>query len=58
VIPVPAGVRVWLASGVTDMRKGMNSLTTIVQGGLYQPALRVTQVGDSQSRGSVNQWRP
>ena len=27
-------------------------------GGLYQDALRVTQVGDSQSRGSVNQWRP
>jgi hypothetical protein len=25
---------------------------------LYQPALWVTQVGDSQSRGSVNQWRP
>jgi len=33
-IPVPSGVRVWLASGVTDMRKGMNSLTTMVQGGL------------------------
>ena len=33
-IPVPAGVRVWLASGVTAMRKGMNSLTTMVQGGL------------------------
>jgi transposase len=30
-IPVPAGVRVWLASGVTDMRKGMNGLTIQVQ---------------------------
>ncbi|MFN7498952.1 MAG: hypothetical protein ACK5SF_16280 [Hyphomonadaceae bacterium] len=25
---------------------------------LYRHALSVTQVGDSQSRGSVNQWRP
>ncbi len=26
VIPVPSGVRVWLAVGRTDMRKGMNGL--------------------------------
>ena len=26
-IPVPSGVRVWLATGVTDMRRGMNGLT-------------------------------
>jgi transposase len=25
-IPVPSGVRVWLAVGHTDMRRGMNSL--------------------------------
>ena len=25
-IPVPSGVRVWLATGVTDMRRGMNTL--------------------------------
>ena len=25
-IPVPSGVRVWLAAGHTDMRRGMNSL--------------------------------
>jgi transposase len=25
-IPVPSGVRVWLAIGRTDMRKGMNGL--------------------------------
>jgi len=30
-IPVPAGVRVWLASGVTDMRKGWSSLSLLVQ---------------------------
>lgn len=30
-IPVPAGVRVWLATGHTDMRKGFASLALIVQ---------------------------
>ena len=33
-IPVPSGVRVWLATGVTDMRRGMNSLSLQVQEGL------------------------
>ena len=30
-IPVPAGVRVWLATGRTDMRKGFDGLALIVQ---------------------------
>lgn len=30
-LAVPAGVRVWLASGPTDMRRGMNSLALQVQ---------------------------
>ena len=30
-IPVPSGVRVWLATGVTDMRRGMNGLTLQIQ---------------------------
>ena len=30
-IPVPAGVRVWLASGHTDMRKGFDGLAMLVQ---------------------------
>jgi transposase len=30
----PAGVRVWLAAGVTDMRRGMNGLALQVQQGL------------------------
>ena len=30
-IPVPSGVRVWLATGATDMRRGMNSLALQVQ---------------------------
>lgn len=30
-IPVPAGVRVWLATGHTDMRKGFATLALLVQ---------------------------
>jgi transposase len=28
---VPAGVRIWLVAGVTDMRKGMDTLCALVQ---------------------------
>jgi transposase len=31
VIPFPGGARVWLATGPTDMRKGMNGLALQVQ---------------------------
>jgi transposase len=31
VIPVSSGVRVWIATGHTDMRRGMNSLALLVQ---------------------------
>ena len=30
-IPVPSGVRVWIAAGYTDMRCGMNSLALRIQ---------------------------
>jgi transposase len=30
-IPIASGVRVWLATGATDMRRGINSLTLEVQ---------------------------
>ena len=33
-IPVPSGVRVWIATGHTDMRRGMNGLSLLVQEGL------------------------
>jgi transposase len=33
-ITPPAGVRVWLAAGMTDMRSGMNGLALQVQQGL------------------------
>jgi transposase len=31
VIPVPANVRIWIATGHTDMRKGMQGLALLVQ---------------------------
>lgn len=31
-IPVPSGTRVWLAAGVTDMRKGFASLALLAEG--------------------------
>jgi len=33
-IAVPTGVRIWVATGVTDMRKGMHGLSLLVQEGL------------------------
>lgn len=33
-IPISSGVRVWIASGHTDMRKGMPGLALLVQEGL------------------------
>ncbi|MEE9137339.1 MAG: IS66 family insertion sequence element accessory protein TnpB [candidate division NC10 bacterium] len=35
-IPVPASTRVWLAAGVTDMRKGFNGLAALAQDVLKQ----------------------
>lgn len=30
-IPVPSGARIWIATGFTDMRKGMQGLSLLVQ---------------------------
>lgn len=35
-IALPAGTRVWLAAGVTDMRKGMDGLAALVQTALTE----------------------
>ena len=35
-IPVAAGVRIWIATGHTDMRKGMQGLALLVQQGLQR----------------------
>ena len=41
-IPVPANVRIWLATGHTDMRKGLTGLTLLVQ----EHLMRDPHVGD------------
>jgi transposase len=35
-IGVPTGVRIWLAAGVTDMRKGFDGLSALVQTSLNE----------------------
>jgi transposase len=35
-IPVPANTKVWLAAGVTDMRKGFNGLAALAESVLRQ----------------------
>ena len=35
-IPVPANTRIWLATGVTDMRKGFNGLSALAEKVLKQ----------------------
>jgi transposase len=37
-IALPVGTRVWLAAGVTDMRKGMDGLAALVQTALEENA--------------------
>jgi transposase len=34
-IPMPSGMRIWLATGVTDMRRGMQGLALQVQESLH-----------------------
>jgi transposase len=36
VIALPGGTRIWLAAGVTDMRKGFDGLAALVQGALAE----------------------
>jgi transposase len=35
-ISLPAGTRIWLAAGVTDMRRGMSGLASLVQSALAE----------------------
>ena len=35
-IGLPPGIRIWLVSGITDMRKGMDSLSAYVQTSLAE----------------------
>ena len=50
-IPLPSGTRVWLATGHTDMRRGMNSLALQVQEVLG--AIRTTAMSSSSAADAV-----
>jgi transposase len=50
-IPLPTGVRVWLATGYTDMRKGFPSLALQVQEILHRdPHARFADWGRQRHR--------
>jgi transposase len=38
-IPVPSSARIWIATGYTDMRKGMQGLSLLVQESLGRVCL-------------------
>ena len=71
-IPVASGVRVWIATGHTDMRRGMNTLALMVQetlhrdphgGDLYgavviTPAQLGYMLEGIDWRNPVRSWRP
>ena len=52
-IPLPSGVRVWLATGHTDMRKGFASLSLLVQEVLRRDPLRTSVLLSWAPRRSV-----
>jgi transposase len=48
-IPIPSGVRVWIATGHTDMRRGMQSLALTVQGSLKRDPHGLVRGGVSRT---------
>ncbi len=46
-IPVPSNVRVWIATGHTDMRRGMNGLALQVQEGLNRDRMLATCISSA-----------
>ncbi len=61
-IPVASGVRVWIATGHTDMRRGMNTLALQVQEALKRDPhggdLYVFRGKGIDWRNPVHSWRP
>jgi transposase len=52
-IPVPAQTRVWLAAGVTDMRKGFNGLAALAEKVLEQDPYSGHPLDDRPPRATV-----
>lgn len=49
-IPIASGVRVWIATGHTDMRRGMNSLALLVQEAFKRTRTAATSMCSVQKR--------
>jgi len=52
-IPIPSGVRVWIATGHTDMRRGMQGLALTAQESLKRdpmPAISISSATPERSR--------
>lgn len=52
-IPVPTGVKVWLATGHTDMRKGFPGLSLLVQEALKRDPMCVGTCSYSAAEAAV-----
>ena len=60
-IPLPANTRIWIAAGVTDLRRGFVGLSALVQTALNPPSETPRQSGcsskarafDGSERGSL-----
>jgi transposase len=50
-IGLPAGSRIWLAAGITDMRRGMDGLASLVQTALQEDPFAV--ISSSSVAGAV-----
>ena len=57
-IPVPSGVRVWLAVGRTDMRRGMNGLALQVQEALRLDPESAYYLPKDRRRGTPTRVQP
>ena len=61
-IGLPAGTRIWLAAGITDMRAGMNGLAAKVETALAEDPFSghvfVPWQARRHDQGAVVDWRP
>ncbi len=57
-IAVPTGVRIWIATGHTDMRKGMQGLALLVQEGLGRDPFAGDVFVFRGWRNPQHTWRP
>ena len=55
-IGFPTGVRVWLAAGITDMRRGFDGLASLIQGTLLEDLLVVIYLSSEDEKVIVSKY--